>query len=171
LCERYLGIVGHVAIGRTSPLLPGVTVDEDGFHVASSQPTSEAETFFQLLPGLADLGNVWEAETAVEGNYRITVTLGGASRVFEVVGVGTTGAIEPTWVYDPIGFQTTDGTATWSYRGVVGGPDTDRPVFVANTGRGRRLVSRRERRAPGFASDQPLDGVPDSASRIDRDDH
>jgi hypothetical protein len=129
---RYLGIVGELPWDIVP--LPGIGLDDQGFHVDALSSISDAETMFQLLPALGDPGNTWEAATLIStANYRIAATVSGALRVFEMVTLGTTGGSEPTWQIGLIGQTTPDGSASWAYRGIVGQPDTDRPVFVANT--------------------------------------
>jgi hypothetical protein len=129
---RYLGIVGELPWDIVP--LPGIGLDDQGFHVDALSSISDAETMFQLLPALGDPGNAWEAATLIStANYRIAATVSGALRVFEMVTLGTTGGSEPTWQIGLIGQTTPDGSASWAYRGTVGQPDTDRPVFVANT--------------------------------------
>jgi hypothetical protein len=129
---RYLGIVGELPWDIVP--LPGIGLDDQGFHVDALSSISDAETMFQLLPALGDPGNTWEAATLIStANYRIAATVSGALRVFEMVTLGTTGGSEPTWQIGLIGQTTPDGSASWAYRGIVGQPDTDRPVFVANS--------------------------------------
>jgi hypothetical protein len=129
---RYLGIVGELPWDIVP--LPGIGLDDQGFHVDALSSISDAETMFQLLPALGDPGNTWEAATLIStANYRIAATVSGALRVFEMVTLGTTGGSEPTWQIGLIGQTTPDGSASWAYRGIVGHPDTEHPVFVANT--------------------------------------
>jgi hypothetical protein len=129
---RYLGIVGELPWDIVP--LPGIGLDDQGFHVDALSSISDAETMFQLLPALGDPGNTWEAATLIStANYRIAATVSGALRVFEMVTLGTTGGSEPTWQIGLIGQTTPDGSASWAYRGTVGHPDTEHPVFVANT--------------------------------------
>jgi hypothetical protein len=127
---QYLGVVGELPWDIVP--LAGMGVDGDGFHVDAANPVSEAATMFQLLPSLGDPGNSWQAGANVAGSDRISVTVGGALRVFEA-SVGTTGGSEPTWLFGDVGQTTSDGSAAWTYRGIVGGPDSSRPVFVTNT--------------------------------------
>lgn len=130
---RYLGIVGELP-WTIAPRQAAFGQDGDGPYVAGTDPTSQPGTTFRILAALADPGNEWEAEAVIgAGNYRISATVDGALRVFEQGSTGTTGEEEPDWQIANIGQATTDGTTTWSYLGIVGGPDTERPVFVANS--------------------------------------
>lgn len=128
---RYLGIVGELP-WTVAPRQAAFGQDAEGPYVAGTQPISQAETTFRILAALGDPGNAWEAATAVEAAYRISVTVDGALRVFQA-SPGTTGATEPAWNIAAIGDTTTDGTASWSYQGIVGGPDRERLIFVANS--------------------------------------
>jgi hypothetical protein len=129
---RYLGIVGELPWDIVP--LPGIGLDDQGFHVDAFSSISDANTMFRLLPALGDPGNTWEATTLISTpNYRIAALVSGSLRVFEATGLGTTGGSEPAWSIASIGQSTTDGTVTWSYSGIVGHPDTEHPVFVANT--------------------------------------
>jgi hypothetical protein len=93
---RYLGIVGELPWDIVP--LPGIGLDDQGFHVDALSSISDAETMFQLLPALGDPGNAWQALTLIStANYRIAATVSGALRVFEMVTLGTTGGSEPTW--------------------------------------------------------------------------
>jgi hypothetical protein len=162
---RYLGIVGQVSWEATSQL-PHVGVDDDGFYVSSRSTIADNDRMFRLLPGLADPGNSWEADTPLaDQGYRIAVTVGGALRVFEIAGVGTTGATEPTWDYAALGDTTPDGSAAWLYRGVVGDPDTARPVFEANTA-GDADWWLDTNNGSGFRFNQSEDGVPIAGAGI-----
>jgi hypothetical protein len=129
---RYLGVVGELPWDIVP--LPGIGLDDQGLHVDAFWSIGEGNTMFRLLAALPEPDNVWEPTTLIDtGAYRIGVMVGGALRVFEVAALGTTGASEPAWATNLIGDITSDGTVNWSYLGLVGGPDTEHPVFVANS--------------------------------------
>jgi hypothetical protein len=116
---QYLGIVGELPWDIVP--LPGIGLNDQGFHVDAFSTVGDAETMLQLLPALGDPGNAWESATLINTpNYRIASLISGSLRVFEAVTLGTTGGSEPTWQIALIGQTTTDGTASWSYRGIVG---------------------------------------------------
>jgi hypothetical protein len=157
---RYLGVVGELPWDIVP--LAGMGVDGDGFHVDAANPVSEAATMFQLFPSLDDPGNSWQAGANVVGSDRISVTLGGALRVFEA-SVGTTGGSEPTWLFATVGQTTSDGSAAWTYRGIVGGPDSSRPVFVANTAGDADWFLDLDN-GSGFRFNFATDGVPEASA-------
>jgi hypothetical protein len=159
---QYLGIVGELPWDIVP--LPGIGLDDQGFHVDAFSTVGDAETMLQLLPALGDPGNAWESATLINTpNYRIASLISGSLRVFEAVTLGTTGGSEPTWQIALIGQTTTDGTASWSYRGIVGQPDTDRPVFVVNSA-GDADWYFDQSNSSGFRFNQSVDGVPVSGA-------
>jgi hypothetical protein len=159
---QYLGIVGELPWDIVP--LPGIGLNDQGFHVDAFSTVGDAETMLQLLPALGDPGNAWESATLINTpNYRIASLISGSLRVFEAVTLGTTGGSEPTWQIALIGQTTTDGTASWSYRGIVGQPDTDRPVFVVNSA-GDADWYFDQSNSSGFRFNQSVDGVPVSGA-------
>lgn len=162
---RYLGIVGQVS-WALSPLRPEFGVDSEGPYIAGHVPVSEADTTFRILAALGDPGNVWESDTELlEAGYRIAVTVDGALRVFEKVGGGTTGSVEPDWDILALGSDTTDGTVIWVYRGIVGQPDFSRKIFTMNSA-GDADWYLDVNNGSGFRFNQAVDGVPDATAGI-----
>jgi hypothetical protein len=154
---RYLGIVGELPWDIVP--LPGIGLDDQGFHIDAFSTVGDAETMLQFLPALGDPGNAWEAATLINTpNYRVSVLISGSLRVFEIATLGTTGGFEPTWQIALTGQTTTDGTASWSYRGIVGQPDTDRPVLVVNSA-GDADWYLDQNNSSGFRFNQSVDGV------------